>query len=269
MSALIQVFVTPEAIQRLAPRNRVTGALFGSLLGLVFPVCECGSVPTARRLMHKGAPLPLGLAFMLAAPVINPVVIASTWVAFGGDPLMVGGRVGLTILIATAVAVLIALHPAPRQLLTANPVVASYHAVPAAATWPRRIRSIVEHASAEFFEMGQYVVLGAGLAALAQTVVPQQILLQIGGNPVSSVVVMMVLAVVLSICSTVDAFVALGFANTFSTGAILTFLVFGPMIDLKAVLLFCSTFKRRIVLLTTVLVTQMAFLAGLWLNLNW
>lgn len=270
MSAVIQVFVTPEAIQRFAPRNRLTSALFGSFLGLAFPVCECGSVPAARRLMHKGAPLPLGLAFMLAAPVINPVVIASTWVAFDGDPFMVGGRISLTILIAAAVALLIGLHPAPHTLLTTDPLAATCCDLPLERpTWGGRLRAIVEHSATEFFEMGQYVVLGALLAALAQTVIPQHVLLQIGGNPVTSVLVMMVLAVVLSICSTVDAFVALGFASTFSSGAILTFLVFGPMIDLKAVLLFCSTLKRRTVALVVILVTQMALLAGVWINLNY
>lgn len=271
MSAVIQVFVTAETIQRWAPRNRVASALFGTFLGLAFPVCECGSVPAARRLMHKGAPLPLGLAFMLAAPVINPVVIASTWVAFGGDPFMVLGRVGLTVLIAGAVAILIGLHPAPQSLLTADSAALAACCAPAQTSggWRGRARSVIEHSATEFFEMGQYVVLGALLAALAQTVVPQELLLRIGGNPVTSVLVMMALAVVLSICSTVDAFVALGFASTFSSGAILAFLVFGPMIDIKAVLLFFSTLKRRAVGLVVLLVAQMAFLAGVWINLNW
>lgn len=274
MSAIIQVFVTAEMLERWVPKNRVGATLMGAGMGLVFPVCECGSVPAARRLMSKGAPVPLGVAFVLAAPVINPVVIASTWVAFGGDPWIVGGRIGLTVLIASVIALVFSFHPAPRQLLapaTAQAAVAADCCAPGDDVprgWRNRLNAVASHSATEFFEMGQYVVLGAFLAALAQTVIPQELLLQIGGNPISSVLVMMTLAVILSICSTVDAFVALGFATTFNTGAILAFLVFGPMIDIKAVLLFTSTFKRQGVALIVVLATLMSFLASLWINLN-
>lgn len=276
MSAIIQVFVTPDMLQKWIPNNPIGATLMGAFMGMIFPVCECGSVPTARRLMMKGAPIPLGVAFLLAAPVINPVVIASTWVAFDGDPWIVWGRIGLTILIAGIVALILGLHPEPLSFLTPTtaenalacqvetPQEENKKPVPFSA----RVRSIAMHSSSEFFEMGQFVVLGAFLAALAQTVVPQDVLLAIGSSPVSSVLVMMTLAVVLSICSTVDAFVALGFANTFGTGSILAFLVFGPMIDIKAVLLFTTTFKRHAVTLIVVLVTLMSFLASIWINLN-
>lgn len=274
MSAVIQVFVTPDALERWIPKNRVGATIIGSLMGLIFPVCECGSVPAARRLISKGAPLPLGIAFLLSAPVINPVVIASTWEAFGGDPWIVGGRIGLTLLMSGVVALVFSFYPAPLGLLTPATADAVMDCeierlVPKERpTWNSRLRSIAEHSASEFFEMGQFVVLGAFLAALAQTVIPQEVLLSIGSTPVSSVIVMMALAVVLSICSTVDAFVALGFANTFGTGSILAFLVYGPMIDIKAVLLFTTTLTRRAVTLLVVLVTLMSLLASIWVNLN-
>lgn len=274
MSAIIQVFVSAELLERWVPRSRLGSTLAGVSMGLFFPVCECGSVPAARRLMSKGAPVSLGVSFLLAAPVINPVVIASTWVAFGGDPWIVGGRIGLTILIAAAIALVFSFHPVPNALLspTAARQAASCSCCAPEGDAPRgaaaRLRAIADHSTSEFFEMGQFVVLGAFLAALAQTVVPQEVLLAIGSNPVSSVLVMMLLAVVLSICSTVDAFVALGFATTFGTGSLLAFLVFGPMIDIKAVLLFTTTFKRRAVALLVALATLLSFLSAVWVNLN-
>ena len=118
MSAVIQVFITPDMLKKWIPKNRVGATLMGALMGMIFPVCECGSVPAVRRLMVKGAPVPLGVAFLLAAPVINPVVIASTWVAFDGDPLIVWGRIALTILMAGVVAIIFSFHPAPLALLT-------------------------------------------------------------------------------------------------------------------------------------------------------
>lgn len=282
MSAIIQVFVTPEMVERWVPRNRIGASLMGAFMGLIFPVCECGSVPAARRLMSKGAPVPLGIAFLLAAPVINPIVIISTWEAFGGDPWVVFGRLGLTVMIAVVIAMVFSFHPNPQSLLTpaACPVPDDhdhddghhhkhdYHGDATPTTWRERGRAIASHSATEFFEMGQYVVFGALIAALAQTVVPRELLLAIGGNPVTSVLVMMGLAVILSICSTVDAFVALSFANTFGTGSILAFLVYGPMIDIKAVLLFTTTLKKHAVLLLVVLATLLAFLTSFWVNLN-
>lgn len=273
MSAIIQVFITPDLLERWIPHNLVGAALMGSLMGLIFPVCECGSVPAARRLISKGAPVPLGVSFLLAAPVINPVVILSTWEAFGGDPWIVGGRIVMTLIIAVVIGLVLGLHPAAHHLLTpatAQSVVDCACCAPSdePRSFRDKLRAVASHAATEFFEMGQYVVLGAALAALAQTVVPQSVLLQIGASPITSVITMMLLAVILSICSTVDAFVALGFAATFNTGAILAFLVYGPMIDIKAVLLFTTTFKKHTVALIVVLATLLTLLGTLWINLN-
>jgi uncharacterized membrane protein YraQ (UPF0718 family) len=92
--------------------------------------------------------------------------------------------------------------------------------------------------------------------------------LGVGRGPVISVLVLIVLATVLSICSTVDAFVALSFAGTFTTGSILAFLVFGPMIDIKSVMMFATVVKKPALALIVLLVFQMTLLAGVAINLN-
>ncbi len=270
-SATIQLFVSPEWLRRFSPRSPVLAALAGATLGLaVLPVCECGTVPATRRLLAKGASLPMGLAFLLAAPAVNPVVIASTWIAFGGQPLIVLGRVGLTVAIATVVAVLLGAHPRPAELLA--PVVHAErhdhcHHQQQQPGARGRLAAFLRHTSDEFFEMGRYLVVGAALAAIFQTIVPREALLALGQGPVVSVLVLMGLATILSICSTVDAFVALAFAGSFLPGAMLAFLVFGPMIDLKSILLFETTFRRRTVALLVLLTSQLVLLAGVVLNL--
>jgi uncharacterized protein len=255
VSGAIQVLVAPGAIGRFSPRSPVLAALAGALLGAAFlPVCECGTVPATRRLLAKGAPPALGIAFLLAAPVINPVVIASTWIAFRGQPLIVAGRVGLTLLVAVLVGTLVGRRAGAGAILP--PPAHDGHARPAADAG--RLAAILRHTGDEFFEMARYLVVGATIAALFQAIVPREAILALGGGPLVSVLTMMALAAVLSICSTVDAFVALAFAGTFPPGALLAFLVFGPMIDLKSVLLFDTTFRRRtvaaIVALTTLTV---------------
>ncbi|HEX9374444.1 MAG TPA: permease, partial [Roseiflexaceae bacterium] len=197
-SSAIRLFVSSAQVRRLSPRSPIFAALAGSLLGLAFPVCECGSVPTARRLLAKGAPLPLGIAFVLAAPAVNPVVIASTWVAFGGRPEIVIGRVVLTVLIAAAVGLALGAGPRPHELLApADQPHDDAHDHDHDHSGAGRLRAILEHASEEFFEMGRYLVLGALIAATLQTVIPRSTLLALGQGPVVSAIALMAMAVVL------------------------------------------------------------------------
>lgn len=254
ISGLIAEFVSPDLVQRLVPRQPVLAAAAGALLGLTFPVCECGVVPVTRRLYQKGLPLPIGVAFLLAAPVINPVVIASTAAAYGwGEMLWL--RLGAGFLIATAVGYVF--HFAEPQAVLRQDTMLPHtaheitklippegEASPAAAH-PHRFWRALTAAGDEFLEMAQYLVIGCLLAAGMQVLIPQATLLAWGAGPVLSVFAMIGLAFILSVCSTVDAFVSLAFANTFATGAVLAFLVFGPMVDVKSLLLFRQVFRRR------------------------
>ncbi|MGI8857910.1 MAG: permease [Thermomicrobiales bacterium] len=131
-----------------------------------------------------------------------------------------------------------------------------------------KVRAVCEHSAIEFFEMGKFLVFGAMLASLLQSLIPRSTLLSIGHSPVGSVLTMVVLAVVLSVCSTVDAFLVLTFASTFTTGALLAFLVFGPMADIKSTLMFLTVFKGRAVALMIVLAAQLVLLATIFINLN-
>lgn len=278
VSSLLHLFVSPERLQHMTPRHPLLAALSGALLGLALPVCECGSIPAARRLLQKGVALPVGIAFVLAAPVINPIVILSTLVAFGSWE-MVAWRVGLTLLIAVVLGVLLGTAPEPTLVLArgvetsardhAHDHACSHdhpHLHPAPDPSDNAVRQVLHHAHGEFFEMSRYLVAGALLAAALQTLIPQQALIALGDGPVLSVLVMMALAVVLSVCSTVDAFIALSFVNTFTPGSLLAFLVFGPMIDIKSTLMLMTTFRRRIVAIIVLLCFQLALLAGIVIN---
>jgi hypothetical protein len=268
-SGFVEAFLEHSQIQRFIPRRALAGALAGSLLGMVFPVCECGVVPLTRRLFNKGLPVAAGIAFLMAAPVINPIVILSTSSAFGWGWMLLG-RLGLSLLIAVTTGLLFSVVKSPAEILLPAslklPNQASEQAVPP-RSFRAKLNQMLVIAADEFFEMGRFLILGASLAALMQAFIPQQLLLQIGHGPVTSVLVMMALAVLLSICSTVDAFVALGFVSIFSPGAILAFLIFGPMVDIKTTLMYLSVLKKRTVVYLILLPFLMSFLAGLLINL--
>lgn len=272
-SGLVEVFVDRAAMAKLLPRSGWGAALGGSLLGLFFPVCECGVVPLTRRLFQKGLPLPMGVAFLLAAPVINPIVMASTLAAFGPG-LVFWGRLGLTFLIASLTGLIFSragemgenLLPA-AQPMSLNLSLEPQESSPVEPLLGAKIQRMLIIAVDEFFEMGRYLVVGAFLAAAMQTLVPRSALLGVSQGPLVSVVVMVALAVLLSICSTVDAFIALAFASTFTSGSVLAFLVFGPMVDIKSTLMFLRVFRKRTVAYLILLPLLMTLLAGTIFNL--
>ena len=267
-SGLIEAFVKADDILRVFPRNRLGAAVGGAFLGLAFPVCECGVVPVTRRLFSKGLPLSMGVSFLLAAPFMNPIVFASTFLAFGFGPVFIG-RAVVTILVAVTVGLVIGVFAKPAAAL--KPVSLGGHQHHAGTDHaPAGFRGKLTHAlqiaSDEFFEMGRFLILGSALAALMQTLVPQESLLALGTGPILSVVFMQILAYILSVCSTVDSFLALAFVNTFTTGAIVSFLSFGPMVDIKSTLMFTGVFRRRIVCYLILLPFVMNLLAGAAIN---
>jgi uncharacterized membrane protein YraQ (UPF0718 family) len=274
VSGLIDAFVTPDDIARFVPRNPVLATIAGAFLGFAFPVCECGVVPVVRRLFMKGLPMSVGVAFLLAAPVMNPIVLVSTSVAFGFGAVLVG-RVVLTVLVAVGVGLVFALGARPQEVLRPRslmPVMGGADdfipLYPVRPSLGAGLRAALHSANHEFFDMGKYLIIGTLLAAGMQTLVSQEVLIALGRGPFVSVLVMQALAFVLSVCSTVDAFLALAFVGTFTTGSIITFLTFGPMVDIKSMLMFLGVFRRRTVLYLILLPLLMTLLAGVWLNLN-
>lgn len=277
-SGLIAVFISPDDIARVMPRNRILATLVGALLGVVFPVCECGVIPVVRRLCQKGLPLSAGIAFLLGAPVLNPIVIASTYAAFGFGPVF-WGRILFTLVIAVVIGLVFSFQPGLARVmrpLSLGPVMGGLpgdarHGPPTGASAPGRMANLqraIGVAADEFFDVAPYLVAGSLLATALQTFVPQQALLGVGSGMVLSVVALQALAFVLSVCSTVDAFLALNFVNTFTSGSIIAFLVFGPMIDIKSTLMLLGVFKRRVVIYLILLTAAMAFVVGVFVNLN-
>jgi uncharacterized membrane protein YraQ (UPF0718 family) len=276
-SGLVEAFVNQDDLNRWIPRDPIRGALVGALIGLCIPVCECGVVPLTRRLLRKGLPLSVGVTLLLAAPVLNPIVIASTVAAFGFGRILLF-RLGLSLMIAMTTGLLFSLEKRPEHLLQPAawaPIAGGSGLArePDASLFKRpRLRAGLRVAARvtreEFFEMGRYLIVGGVLAALMQTFVPQSALLTVSAGPVMSVVTLMLLAVVLSVCSTVDAFIALAFASSFTTGSVLAFLVFGPMVDIKSTLMFLTVLRRRAVVYLILLPLMMTLVATVFLNLH-
>jgi uncharacterized membrane protein YraQ (UPF0718 family) len=262
-SAAIAVFLPERAfgsVARLPLALQVPGAALG---GFAFPVCECGSVPVARRLIARGVHPSAGVTFMLASPVLNPVVLGSTWIAYGGHARgaeMVAGRASVGLLAAAAAGLAIG-RTRGAELLRPRPADHEHdHGADG-----NRANAFASHLVTDFLFMGKFIVLGAALSAFVQSAIPQSVVAKVGGTPVLAPLALMAVAYVLSLCSEADAFIAASFTS-FSPGAQLAFLVLGPIIDLKLSVLYSATFRGwfvpRLLLATVPLIVAGAVVFG-------
>jgi uncharacterized membrane protein YraQ (UPF0718 family) len=263
VSALIEVFVPATAFARLARLPRPVQMPVAGLGGFAFPVCECGSVPVARRLLVKGLSAGAAVTFMLAAPILNPVVLVATAIAYRGRDLlwpMVLGRAGLGLVVALAVGWIVS-RRRPEELLRSPRGDQEDHAAPGDG----RAAAYFGHLAGDFTMLARYLIVGAAAAAALQTFVPQSAIGAVAGTPVLDVVAMMVLAAALSLCSESDAFVAASFVQ-FGFAAQLAFLVAGPMLDAKLGALYAGTFGRGFVRTVAAGVLAVTLAGALWLQ---
>jgi uncharacterized membrane protein YraQ (UPF0718 family) len=234
LSAVIAVFVPPSFFARVLPKRPALAVPVASSAGVVLPGCECASVPVAGAMMRRGVTPAAALSFLLAAPAINPIVLTATAVAFPGNPEMVLARFVASLIVACAMGWL--WMRMGRTEWLRPPSRPSFEGQGRAAAFWGSVRHDIVHA-------GGFLVLGAMAAATLKSVVPEEWLRAVAGNPVLSVLALAVLAVLLSICSEADAFVAASLSQ-FSLTARLAFLVVGPMVDLKLFAMQAATFGR-------------------------
>lgn len=268
VAGVLEEFLPQQLLTRVLPKSVLPAVMIGGVLGLVFPMCECGIVVVMRRLLRKGLPLSSCVAYMLAGPIVNPVVLFSTWVAFTGfkiAPEMVAMRAGMGFFVAvvTGLVVQVQWRRHGKNLLTAvaapppttvdeaerhgqNPDEIPGRPVPKKAFW-HRLGNISATALHDFVDITVFLILGAVLAALAkQYISPAEFEQLSKEQPFLAIPAMMLLAVLMCLCSEADAFVAASFTNV-HVSAKLAFLVLGPMLDLKLLLMYTRVFRLRLI----------------------
>ena len=264
LSIVVQVWVPPGLLERWMPRRAWARRAVLSLLGMFVPVCECGNVPFARGLLMRGFTVPETLTFLIAAPIVNPIVIITTHQAFGFDDGILVARLLGGYAIANLIGWLYSRHPDPDSLLTDR--FRDTCAIVLDEPGGRGRRSIAQLVI-ELRAVMPALVIGSAIAGAVQVLVPRDALLAIGSDPTLSIIAMMALAMVVAICSNVDAFFALSFASTFTPGSIVAFLLVGPVVDVKMLALMRTTFTTRVLAGIVAVVILSAFAIGTAVNL--
>ncbi len=259
IAGFIQMFITEDQLKKWIPKNKYAAVFMSCVVGGLFPACECGIVPIVRRLIAKGVPIYAGVGFLLTGPLINPIVIFSTYMAFGNDLQMALLRMSVGFIIALIVGILISFLFKSNQLKQ-NPTMTSCNHTTKQQSLLEKSGKTILHAVDEFFDMGKYLIIGALLASFVQVYVSTNLLVSLGDGNLTSLAVMMGLAYLLSLCSEADAFIGASFSTVFPRSSILGFLVYGPMIDLKNTFMMLSVFKTKFVIIFVGLVTITVFI---------
>ncbi|MDF1741176.1 MAG: permease [Verrucomicrobiales bacterium] len=296
ISGFIDAYLPAGLIDKWLPKNKPLAVILSGLLGAIFPVCECAVVPVIRRLIRKGLPVSCAITYMLSAPIINPIVIISTMKAFStsvgqfsirqtetavafGPGFMTSSRLIIAFLVTVGVGLVVLkfrsssiLKPGvlPRNLN--NPASdddsdhAHGHNHDHGDTGPNKLVLAMRTTMRDFMETAMYFTIGVAITAVFKAYVTQDLILLFNQSEATGIGLMMVLAFVLSLCSTSDAFIAANFPVPQS--AKLAFLIFGPMMDVKLVFMYLSVFKSKfVIILATTLFFVIGILSYLWIRL--
>jgi uncharacterized membrane protein YraQ (UPF0718 family) len=290
VSVIIGSFVSENTIHKVLPSNKYLSHIVIAFLGVLMPVCECGNVPVAKKLLVKGFTLSQSITFLLAAPILNPITIWSTYNAFQSDISVVYFRAIFGLLISVGVGLYLStipdnfkfLRPQIQNLLHTNNdgnisehnhehcenLECSDESCHTDHYHPQgKFKNILYNFSQEFFSTYKILILGSFFAALSQVFIPREVILSIGQNPVLSIVAMILLSFAISICSNVDAYFAMNYAQTFSRGSLVAFLTFGPMIDMKILTLMGQIFTKKFLFYLSCAIFALSTIAGLIVNL--
>ncbi|MBE5960182.1 MAG: permease [Lachnospiraceae bacterium] len=253
LSSFIQVYVSRAWIQRFFPKQTAAGMLCAVLFGFFLPVCDCTSIPVFKSLVKKEIPLSAAVTFMTVSPVINPVVILSTYYAFGGNMHVVFTRIGCGIVAAVIIGLTFKIKGMDCFLKDAKYLdiwcsCGCYELKDDMKPGIKKLYLFIRHAKTEFFSVFPYLITGILISVIIQILHTEfDVHFEHSGFEVQ-LFVMMLLSFLFSLCSSSDAIVARSYQSSFSMGALYGFMVLGPMMDIKNMLMLTSGFTRKFVI---------------------
>ncbi len=265
VSIIVALFFKEEWLMRIMPKNRFLSHIVFSVSGFLMPVCECGNVPVVRRLILKGFAPSHAITFLLAAPILNPITIWATLEAFSFDSNIALIRVIAALIIANMIGILFSYYNNPEKILSTS----FYREVCDHEHHNEKLSlsNIFNIFQKEFLSVFAMMVVGALIAASFQTFIPRSVITGIGQDPFLSVITMIIMAFVISICANVDAFFARTYVSSFTIGSLVSFMVFGPMIDIKMLTMLRKSFKTWPLIVIVSLVFISSVIVGLLVTL--
>ena len=269
ISAVIETYISNETIAKIVPKNKVLGSIAGVFLGFFLPACDCAVIPVSKRLLKKKVPINVAISFMLASPIINPVVLLSTYSAFyKTNPEIFWYRLILGIVVSLIIGIIMGLIFEKKEVLNNNEDCSCEHCICEHEHEHKRslknnVLGIIKHTSIDLFDVVKYLMFGALIASLVQTLLPRNILTFFNDNEVLSIMALLLFAYFISLCSTSDSFVGKSLLSVFSESSIIAYLLLGPMIDIKNTIVLLGNYKKSFVITLIGFIFTIIFIVSL------
>ncbi len=272
ISSCIETFISDEKLASLIPRNPILGSIVGVFLGFFIPACDCAVIPVSKRLIKKKVPINVAISFMLASPIINPVVLLSTYYAFyRTNPNIFWLRILLGIIISLVIGIIMGIIFNKKEVITNNTDDDHHchcecghdHHHHHHKSTKNNILNIFKHTAYDMFDVVKYLMFGALIASLVQVLLPRNILTIFNNNNIISIIILMLFAYLLSLCSTSDSFVGKSLLSSFSEAGIIAYLLLGPMIDIKNTIVLLGNYKKSFVITLISLIFIIIFIASI------
>lgn len=264
ISAVIETYISNEKLSKMIPKNKILGSIVGVLLGFFLPACDCAVIPVSKRLLKKKVPINVAISFMLSSPIINPVVLLSTYYAFyKTEPKIFWFRLIFGILISLIIGIIMGLI-FNKQNVVINDLDDDCECDHCRHGHKEKskFKEIINHTSKDLFEVVKFLMFGALIASLVQVLLPRSILLAFNNNQILSIITLMVFAYLISLCSTSDSFVGKSLLSTFSKSSIIAYLLLGPMIDIKNTIVLLGNYKKKFVVTLISLIFIIIFITS-------
>ncbi|EKQ57226.1 MULTISPECIES: permease [unclassified Clostridium] len=266
VSSIIQICISRDTFIKIFSKNILVSCIIAAFAGLLFPICDCGTIPIVKGLMKKKIPIAAGITFMLAAPIVNPIAIIATIYAFPGMKSVVIYRIATGIIISILVGLIMQFSiKKDEEILKNDTDIVECDCgfcndkYDYSKSKLQKIKAIFIHAGDEFFNIGKFMIIGTFLSSIFQNIALINSNMYISNDNRISLIVMILLSFLLSVCSTSDAFVAKGFLKLFSINSIMGFLVVGPMLDVKNTIMLFGSFKKKFVLKLIFIILVVSF----------
>ena len=297
ISSIIETYVSNDMIAKIIPKNKILGSIVGVFLGFFLPACDCAVIPVSKRLLKKNVPIHVAISFMLASPIINPVVLLSTYKAFyQTNPEIFWCRLFLGIVISLLVGIIMGILFGKKEIIMNRLLdddecehchnheprsdedfkelveevdredhIHNCHCYSnhGSHSFKSDFLSICRHTAYDLFEVVKYLIFGAIVASMFQVLLPRNVLMIFQNNQILSIIVLMVFAYLISLCSTSDSFVGKSLLSTFQEGPIIAYLLLGPMIDIKNTIVLLGNYKKSFVWTLIFFIFSVIFLFSL------
>ena len=264
ISAIIETYISNETLTKIIPKNKILGSITGIILGFFLPACDCAVIPVSKRLIKKKVPINVAISFMLSSPIINPVVLLSTYYAFyKTNPSIFWYRLIFGIIISLIIGIIMGLIFNTKDIINDDECDCKHIEHSQTHTLKNDIMHILKHATFDLFEVVKYLIFGALIASIFQVIIPRNILTLFKNNEIISVLTLMIFAYLISLCSTSDSFVGKTLLSSFTSSSVTAYLLLGPMIDIKNTIVLLGNYKKSFVLTLISLIFIVIFIFSL------